>query len=90
MCTARRMYRGCSASYLFWSHGAEGVSATESPVGDDRHTRGPWVTGRVKALWSGVLSVSVDGNPERVEFQALSRPAFTYTGSDGIGEGKEG
>jgi hypothetical protein len=43
--------------------GAEGVPAAESPVGDDRQIRGPWAAGRVKALWSGVLSVSVDDNP---------------------------
>lgn len=49
--------------------GAEGVSAAESAVGDDVHEdgerslRSPWAAGRVKALWSGVLSVSVDDLP---------------------------
>ena len=59
--------------YFGANWGAERVSATESPVGDDRHTRGPWATGRVKVLWGGVLSVSIDDNPEWVEFQALSQ-----------------
>lgn len=49
--------------------GAEGISTAESPVGDDVHAdahtqiRSPWAAGRVKALWSGVLSVSVDEFP---------------------------
>ncbi|KAF8555922.1 DAO-domain-containing protein [Imleria badia] len=49
--------------------GAEAVSVAESPVDDDIHAdaqkriRGPWTPGRVKALWSGVLSVSVDEFP---------------------------
>lgn len=45
--------------------GAEGISAAESPAGDDAYTqiRSPWAAGRVKALWSGVLSVSVDEFP---------------------------
>ena len=49
--------------------GAEGVAAAESSVGSDVHAdaqrqiRGSWAAGRVKALWSGVLSVSVDENP---------------------------
>lgn len=49
--------------------GAEAICATESPVGDDVHEdaqrqmRGPWAAGRVKALWSGVLSESIDEFP---------------------------
>lgn len=45
--------------------GAEGISTAESLVGDDAHgqIKGPWAAGRVKALWSGVLSVSIDEFP---------------------------
>ncbi|KIK81486.1 hypothetical protein PAXRUDRAFT_754602 [Paxillus rubicundulus Ve08.2h10] len=43
--------------------GAEGVAVedADTPAGD--HGQSPWAAGRVKALWSGVLSVSVDEFP---------------------------
>lgn len=43
--------------------GAEGVAieGADTPAGD--YGRSPWAAGRVKALWSGVLSVSVDEFP---------------------------
>ncbi|KIJ60575.1 hypothetical protein HYDPIDRAFT_46094, partial [Hydnomerulius pinastri MD-312] len=41
--------------------GAEGVSVEGEGADDDE--RDPWAAGRVKALWSGVLSVSVDELP---------------------------
>ncbi|KAH7884108.1 FAD dependent oxidoreductase-domain-containing protein [Phlebopus sp. FC_14] len=40
--------------------GAEGVSVQAM---DDNNEQAPWAAGRVKALWSGVLSVSVDEFP---------------------------
>ncbi|KAG6369806.1 FAD dependent oxidoreductase-domain-containing protein [Boletus reticuloceps] len=48
--------------------GAEAVSAVESLASDvqedaQRQLRDPWAAGRVKAIWSGVLSVSVDEFP---------------------------
>ena len=45
--------------------GAEGISAAETLLDDNIHrqTRDPWAAGRVKALWSGVQSVSVDEFP---------------------------
>ena len=49
--------------------GAEGTSTTGSSVGDEvredaeQGIRSPWAAGRVKSLWSGVLSISVDEFP---------------------------
>lgn len=46
--------------------GAEGISvAADTPSDEDNYgqIQSPWAAGRVKALWSGVLSISVDGSP---------------------------
>lgn len=56
--------------------GAEGISAVAAPLDDNIHGQAPspWAAGRVKALWSGVLSVSVD------EFPWVGRIPSTISG----------